>query len=189
MKIAGLIILNLWGYFAIAQNTPKSFVVAAEFNKDEAIYEAKSYVALQVFGNSEAVLKFEIDALTATTSGELTTIYYNSPDKKEEGIVFCFYGNYWNDKGVVYKGYAFRHFNGDKARSFITKLNNCIADNEKYMYANKVNNNAYFTFEDITVLAYVADAIKFRLIWNGFDADWDLNSFKKTQKRFASKAE
>src|SRR4030095_11414778 len=165
MKIVGLIILNLWGLVAIAQNTPKSFVVAGEFNKDEAIYEAKSYVATQVFGNSETYLKFEIDALTATTSGELTTIYYSSPDKKEEGIVFCFYGNYWNDKGVVYKGYAFRHFSGDKARTFITKLNNCIAENEKYLYADKINNNVYFNFEDVTVLAYVADATKFRLIW------------------------
>jgi hypothetical protein len=68
----------------------------------------------------------------------------------------------------------------------LSLVENVIDNNYKYLDPD--NNNIYFTFNDITILAYKSAMItKIRAYWNGFDSEWSWNEFKKTKTRMAKK--
>ena len=78
-----------------------------EYSKSVALYKAKEFVMMEVIGVEEKKqVKFDIDPLAAATSGELTSLTYSCDEKNLKGFVLGFYGNYWNEAGVLYKGYV-----------------------------------------------------------------------------------
>lgn len=161
---------------------------AKEFSKDISLYNAKIFVMNEVLGPATQVVKFEIDPLAASNSGELTTLVYRCSEKAKEGLILGFYGNRWNDAGVVYQAYAFKNMPLADANDFIEKIEKITRENFKYLDSDNDNNNIYFSFKDITIMVYAKALItKLRVFWNGFDAEWEWTTFMKTKKRLAKK--
>lgn len=133
---------------------------------------------------SEEIVQFEIDPLAASTSGELTSLVYSCKAKNIEGLILGFYGDFWNEPGVVYKGYAFKNLPKEKALKLLNKINETIVNQNTYLNEGKDNNNIYFQFDDIYILVYKNFEPKIRVFWNDFDAEWSLIAFNRTKERF-----
>ena len=160
---------------------------AKEFSKDEALYKAKDYVMKQVIGIEKKLVKFDIDPLAAASSGELTSLVYGCEEKNLSGLVLGFYGNQWNDAGVIYQAYAFKNFPKDKALEILSKIDKYIDDESKYLSADSDNNNMFFQYDDMTFLIYQNGSVKIRVFWNGFDSEWESTAFGRTKRRFERK--
>lgn len=159
-----------------------------EFSKDIAMFRAKYFLFNNVLGKSEKVNSFEVIPLSAASSGELTTLLYRSEDFNKEGIVLGFYGSYWNESGVIFKGYAYKDLNKDDALEFLNKIDKSIEENNKFLTKSTDNNNIFFSYKDIDVLISYSGATKvIRLFWNGFDSTWDGTAFDRSKRRFEKK--
>ena len=162
---------------------------AQEYNKDQSTYYAKEFLIIDVLKvQSNEVIHFEADALASAISGELTSLVYFCEDKNMEGLIFGFWGDYWNDAGVVYKGYQYKNISKENALLLFEKINKAIDDNEKYLKKSNGDNNIYFKFEDMTFLISSSEvAYNIRVFWNGFDSEWNKSAFKRTERRFMRK--
>lgn len=167
----------------------KAGLLAKEWSKTIALYKAKSFVMHNILSSPNNLLKFEIDALAASSSGELTSLVYKCEPQNKEGLVLGFFGDYWNDAGVIYTGYAFKDIPKTKAILLLEKIVKNINDNYKYLDEDRDNNNIYFKEDDMEFLIYTPsyNSTKIRMFWNGFDAEWDASSLYKTQKRLLRK--
>jgi hypothetical protein len=184
-----LLLLNIFiisiSYSQVSVNSGLYF--AKEFSKDQALYKAKDYVMTQVIGVESNVIKFEIDPLAAASSGELTSLVYSCEQKNLRGLVLGFYGNKWNESGVVYQAYAFKNLTEPKALEILSKIDGYIDEHSKYLNSNSDNNNIFFNYDDMTFLIYNDFGIKIRVFWNGFDSEWESTAFGKTKRRFERK--
>lgn len=133
------------------------FFFAKEFSKGIALHNAKTYVLKEILGQTNQVVKFEIDPLAAASSGELTTLVYRCVEKNKEGLILGFYGNRWNDDGVSYQGYAFKNLPAAEANEMLGKIEKIVRENFKYIDSDHDNNNIYFSFQEITFLVYTAN--------------------------------
>lgn len=173
--------------FSQVQATNLNYVWAAkEFSKDVAQFRAKSFLYRNVLGVNEKIAKFELIPLAAASSGELTTLLYKASDKNKEGLILGFFGDYWNEYGAVYQGYAFKNLNKDEAYEFLDKISNAIENDSKYLKDNTDANNIYFSFKDIDVIIS-SGGQSIRLFWNGFDSSWEKTSFERSKRRFERK--
>ena len=164
------------------------FWAAKEFSKDVALFRAKSFLYSEVLGADENVRKFELIPLAAATSGELTTLLYKSEDRGKEGMILGFFGEYWNEAGVIYQGYKFKNLTKEETFEFLEKISNAIEDNSKFLKDTTDNNNIYFSYKDIDVLitaSYTSYSI--RLLWNRFDSSWEKTAFDRSKRRFERK--
>lgn len=185
------IILSLILIFTVIENyaqvaggpTLGSYFLAKEFSKEIALYRAKDYVVKNIFGKTNSVIEFEMDPLAATSSGEVTSLVYNSKELKKEGLILGFFGMNWNDAGVIYQGYAFKDLPTPKAIELMEKLENVIKDKTKYLGADASSNNIYFSYDDLTFIITMNVYTEIRIFWQGFDASWDGTAFKRTKKR------
>jgi hypothetical protein len=185
MKSFLTVLLIAASQLAVAQYSVNSnFLLAQEYSKEISLYKAKSFVIKEILNTSEEVVRFEIDPLAASTSGELTSLVYKCEAKKMEGLLMGFYGNYWNDDGVIYKGYAFKNFPKEKALELLTKISETIENQNAYLTEDMDNNNIYFQYDDVLILIYKNIEPNIRVFWNDFDASWSLSAFKLTKKRF-----
>ncbi|MDM1505375.1 hypothetical protein HX089_05275 [Myroides odoratimimus] len=184
-----LLIMFLFGtsiYAQVASPSRGSFYWnEKEFSKDIALFRAKFFLFNDVLGKSEKINTFEVIPLASASSGELTTLLYRSEEKAREGIVLGFYGSYWNDSGVVFKGYAYKDLDKDDALEFLDKISSALNDYSKFLKSNTDNNNIYFSYKDIDVLiSYSGGTRIIRLFWNGFDSTWDGTAFDRSKRRF-----
>ncbi|MBW7891705.1 MAG: hypothetical protein H3C48_11930, partial [Chitinophagaceae bacterium] len=133
-------------------------------------------------------IQFEISSLAAASSGELTTLLYKCDSKKKEGLILGFFGNYWNDAGVLYQGYAFKNFEKDKAIEFLNKIQQAIDDNNKFLKSDPDNNNIYFQYDDLDVLIW-SSAVTYtiRVFWKEFDSTWEKTAFERSKRRYEKK--
>ncbi len=163
-----------------------SYFLGQEYSKEVSQYRAKSFLINQVLGISQDILQFEIDALTASSSGELTTLAYKCQMREKEGLIFGFYGNYVNEEGVSYNGYAFKNLPREQAIALLSQISDVMSDYDKYMEEDRDNNNICFGFDDMVIVIYKTDEglVRLRVQWNYFDSEWTGNSFNKTVKRF-----
>ena len=157
---------------------------AKEFSKEQSLYKAKNYVMNNVIGVEKRLIKFDIDPLAASSSGELTSLVYNCYDKKLAGLVLGFYGNNWNDEGVIYQAYAFKNLPEDKALEILFKIDKYIEVESEYLSADSDNNNMFFQYDDMIFLIYREGGVKIRVFWNGFDSEWESTAFGRTKRRF-----
>jgi hypothetical protein len=188
MNFRILFIILLISTISFSQVSVKTGVYfAKEFSKDQALYKAKDYVMKNVIGIEKKMLKFDIDPLSAASSGELTSLVYSCDEKNLSGMVLGFYGSRWNDTGVVYQAYAFKNLPKENALEVLSKLDKYIDDESKYLSADSDNNNMFFQYDDMTFLIYRDGSVKIRVFWNGFDSEWESTAFKRTKRRFERK--
>ena len=99
--------------------TPRGIVpTGTTYSKGISLYLTKQFVMEELLGASEQPVVFEVDALSAADSGELTSLVYKCAAKQKEGMVLAFWGNQFNPAGVVYQAYGFKSFPKDKANEY-----------------------------------------------------------------------
>ena len=162
------------------------FWQAKEWSKSISLFKGKKYLLQNIFDTSEATTKFQIIALTGSSSGEITTLMYNCEQQNKEGLILGFYGDYWNESGVFYKGFAFKNFNKSEATKFLDKIQSVINENEEFLKDDKDNNNIVFQFDDIDILIYydTINSPSIRLFWRGFDSTWEYVAYMRSKRRF-----
>ncbi|MBS7230770.1 hypothetical protein KHA90_07020 [Flavobacterium psychroterrae] len=186
--LLGFIILVNNLLFSQVKTTNNNVWVAKEYSKDVALYNSKNFLFKDVLGSTTEIVQFEIIPLAAASSGELTTLLYKCESKQKEGLVLGFYGNYWNDAGVLYQGYAFKNFEKNEAIEFLNKIQTAIEDNKKFINDQADNNNIFFKYDDIDVLIYSSSQnYTIRLFWKGFDSSWEKTAFDRSKRRFEKK--
>lgn len=166
------------------------FFFAKEYSKEQSLYLAKTFVMNNVIGlDKEKTIKFEIDPLAASNSGELTTLIYKCYEKEMGGIILGFYGTRWTATNGVYQQFAFKNLPKAKAEGFLNKIQEEIDLNHKYLFQNIENANIYFTYDDITILiTYSGMSEKIRVYWGDFDSEWNEAAFLLTKKRYEKKS-
>ena len=169
-----------------APQTFTGILLAAEFSKAASLYRAKEYVMTKILGPTEKPVLFEADALSAASSGELTSLVYNCPEKQKQGMVFAFWGDKWNPAGVTYHAYGFKEFSKEKADELLAKVQTILDTSEKTLLRS--DNNIYFQYDDLTFLIYYElGLIQIRVFWNDFDSEWNVGSFNRTKRRLEKK--
>lgn len=165
------------------------FFGAKAYSKEISVSRAKAFVIKDILGLKDNIGRFEIEALAASSSGELTSMIYNCPDINKSGLILGFYNDYWNDNGVTYQGFKFKDIPKDRAIELFEKLDSIGESNSTYLKQNSNTNNVFFTFEDITFLLYGgwSAGSPIRVFWGSFDADWQAIAYNKTEERFNSK--
>jgi len=166
---------------------------AKEFNKDISLYKAKIFLVEEVFtvGENSDPIPFNVDPLAAASSGELTTLIYNCPQKNKKGLILGFYGEYWDDggSGVNFIGYKFKNLPEDIALKLLTKIDKEMSTNEAYLSKDLDKNNIYFKFDDMVfIITKPAGLMKIRVLWNGFDSEWEETAFNRTKRRYLKKS-
>jgi hypothetical protein len=169
---------------AFAQiSTGVAMMLAKEYSKDVSLYRAKSFVMHHVLGQTNDVIKFDVDPLVASNSGELTTLVYKCDIKSKVGLLLGFSGAR-NEAGVIELAYSFKNLPINEANEFCEKIEIALKVNSSYLDKDHDNNNIYFNYNDVSILMYKgAYGTKLRVFWNGYDAEWDYSSFTKTVKR------
>lgn len=186
MKLKLFVVAFLVGQSVYGQMP--GFALAKEYSKEISVYKSKSYLINDILKTSEDAVTFEVDALAASASGELTSIVYKCDTKDIQGLLFCFYGYYWNESGVVYQGYGFKNIPIEKAEELLDKINMTLVKyhgiNNNYLEGE--GKNVYFQFDDLIVLVYTdaGSEPQMRVFWKTFDADWGMTAFERTRKRF-----
>jgi hypothetical protein len=187
MKIKFFLLLLLFNYLASAQVPSNSLLSSAkEYSKEISLYRAKAFVMSQVIDSPDQYVQFEMDPLAASSSGELTSLWYNCRQNKKEGLILGFYDDFWNDSGVDFKGYGFKNLPLDKALDLLTKTSDALEEYKQYLNTND-DNNVCIKFDDITILLYKDVTTKIRVFWKGYDAEWQPVAFRRTLKRFEKK--
>ena len=187
MKFTFLLLLS--PIFLFSQIKANGDIWAAkEYSKEISLFNSKSFLFKDVLGVSENILEFEVIPLAATSSGELTTLLYKCDSKQKEGLILGFYGNYWNEAGVLYQGYAYKNLNKDKAIEFLDLIYSSIENHAKFLKESNDNNNIVFKYDDMNILIHTtSDGYNIRIFWNGFDASWEKTAFVRSKKRFEKK--
>lgn len=172
---------------AFSQYSNNRSLFAKEYSKEECLFKSKNFVITEILGGyTTNINKVVMEPLTASNSGELTTVYYKSEDQNKEGLVLGFFGSRWNEAGVIFTSYDFKNLPKDVALEVMNKLRNATVENQKYLSDPNSNNerNLYFKNGDISFIIYYDLSYKIRVLWDDFDATWDYKSFEKTLKRF-----
>ena len=161
---------------------------AKEFSKEISLFKSKEFLFKNVLQSTEKVTAFEVIPLAAASSGELTTLLYKCEDKQKEGLILGFYGDYWNEAGVLYQGYSFKNLEKDKAMEFLNKIVTSIEENKKFLNDSGDNNNIFFRYDDMDVLIWTnAGTYSIRIFWQGFDSTWEKTAFERSKRRFEKK--
>lgn len=143
---------------------------AQEYSKDATAYLTKVYISRNILKLSENELTgFQLDAITAAKSGELTTVLYNCPKLNQKGLIFVFYN---------YKRYNFYHFEYNEAKLLLDKISGAVEDNKEIL--DEVNTSV-LKANDIHLI-FAGSSI--RVVWDEFDSAWDKSNFKTTYRRF-----
>ncbi|WP_445718291.1 hypothetical protein [Flavobacterium sp.] len=161
---------------------------AKEFSKEISLFKSKEFLFKNVLGSTNEVVPFEVIPLAAASSGELTTLLYKCDTKQKEGLILGFYGDYWNDAGVLYQGYSFKNLEKEKAMEFLNKIVTSIEENKKFLNESGDNNNIFFKYDDMDVLIWTnAGTYSIRIFWQGFDSTWEKTAFERSKRRFEKK--
>ncbi len=187
LSIVLLIIVNNLIYSQVKVNS-NNIWTAKEFSKEISLFKSKEFLFKNVIGSTSEVIPFEVIPLAAASSGELTTLLYKCEAKQKEGLILGFYGDYWNEAGVLYQGYSFKNLEKEKAIEFLNKIVTSIDENKKFLNENGDNNNIFFKYEDMDVLIWTnAGTYSIRIFWQGFDSTWEKTAFERSKRRFEKK--
>ena len=187
LSIVLLIVINNFIYSQVKINS-NNIWTAKEFSKEISLFKSKEFLFKNVLGSTIQVIPFEVIPLAAASSGELTTLLYKCEAKQKEGLILGFYGDYWNDAGVLYQGYSFKNLEKEKAMEFLNKIVTSIEENKKFLNDNGDNNNIFFKYDDMDVLIWTnAGTYSIRIFWQGFDSTWEKTAFERSKRRFEKK--
>ena len=182
-----ILLLTTFCYSQVKVNS-NNIWTAKEFSKEISLFKSKEFLFKNVLGSTTQVVPFEVIPLAAASSGELTTLLYKCEVKQKEGLILGFYGDYWNDAGVLYQGYSFKNLEKENAIEFLNKIVNSIEENKKFLNDNGDNNNIFFKYDDMDVLIWTnAGTYSIRIFWQGFDSTWEKTAFERSKRRFEKK--
>jgi len=190
LKSTIIILTLLMSIKAISQikQTDYNLFQAKEFSKDISLFKAKTFLIHNVLKTSESSSQFEAIPLAAASSGEMTTLLYKCESQNKEGLILGFYGEYWNDAGVVFQGYGFKNLSKDQAFEFLNKIESEIDKNNKFLKSNNDSNNIVFEYDDLKVVIWTTSgSYLMRIYWNGFDSTWEKTSYERSKRRFERK--
>lgn len=187
LSVVLLIIANNFIFSQVKINS-NNIWTAKEFSKEISLFKSKEFLFKNVLGSTEQIIPFEVIPLAAASSGELTTLLYKCETKQKEGLILGFYGDYWNEAGVLYQGYSFKNLEKEKAMEFLNKIVTSIEENKKFLNDNGDNNNIFFKYDDMDVLIWTnAGNYSIRIFWQGFDSTWEKTAFERSKRRFEKK--
>ena len=188
-KLSILILLTISNHiYSQVKVNSNNIWTAKEFSKEISLFKSKEFLFKNVLGSTNQVVPFEVIPLAAASSGELTTLLYKCDAKQKEGLILGFYGDYWNEAGVLYQGYSFKNLEKEKAMEFLTKIVTSIEENKKFLNESGDNNNIFFKYDDMDVLIWTnAGTYSIRIFWQGFDSTWEKTAFERSKRRFEKK--
>ena len=187
LSVVLLIVINNLIYSQVKVNS-NNIWTAKEFSKEISLFKSKEFLFKNVLGSTNEVVPFEVIPLAAASSGELTTLLYKCDTKQKEGLILGFYGDYWNDAGVLYQGYSFKNLEKEKAMEFLNKIVTSIEENKKFLNESGDNNNIFFKYDDMDVLIWTnGGTYSIRIFWQGFDSTWEKTAFERSKRRFEKK--
>ena len=188
-KLSILILLTISNHiYSQVKVNSNNIWTAKEFSKEISLFKSKEFLFKNVLGSTNQVVPFEVIPLAAASSGELTTLLYKCDAKQKEGLILGFYGDYWNDAGVLYQGYSFKNLEKEKAMEFLNKIVTSIEENKKFLNESGDNNNIFFKYDDMDVLIWTnAGTYSIRIFWQGFDSTWEKTAFERSKRRFEKK--
>ena len=162
---------------------------ATPFNKEAAEYRVKEFLVREVLEiPDKKIIEISINALTASKSGELTTIIYDCKELGKSGLVFGFWSEYVKETNQKYQGYAFKNFDLEKAKDLLDNLDRAVDEKKDILPygVDDLSKNALFRFDDAIFIFYKDnfDANLIRVLWNGFDLEWNQSNLKTTKRRF-----
>lgn len=182
-----ILLLTTFCYSQVKVNS-NNIWAAKEFSKEISLFKSKEFLFKNVLGVTTQVVPFEVIPLAAASSGELTTLLYKCDAKQKEGLILGFYGDYWNESGVLYQGYSFKNLEKEKAIEFLNKIVSSIEENKKFLNDNGDNNNIFFKYDDMDVLIWTnMGTYSIRIFWQGFDSTWEKTAFERSKRRFEKK--
>lgn len=188
-KLSILILLTISNliYSQVKVNS-NNIWTAKEFSKEISLFKSKEFLFKNVLESTEKVTPFEVIPLAAASSGELTTLLYKCEAKQKEGLILGFYGDYWNESGVLHQGYSFKNLEKEKAIEFLNKIVTSIEENKKFLNESGDNNNIFFKYDDMDVLIWTnGGTYSIRIFWQGFDSTWEKTAFERSKRRFEKK--
>ena len=159
------------------------------FSKEITESRVKEFIVSELLElPNKKLLEVEIDGLTASASGELTTVIYSCKELNKKAMIFGFWNLYVNEFNVRYKGYAFKHFDFGTANELVNSLDE-VLDEKKSIIKLKDNQglstNAVYKFDDVTFIFYKNElgSNLIRVLWNGFDSEWNQANVKAMSRR------
>ena len=186
-------IILIFVFISFTANSQQPGFNHAGYNKSISLYRAKEFVIKEVLGVEEKQqVRFVIDPLAASNSGELTSLSYVCDEKKIKGFVLGFFKQYYNEYGIGKYQYKFLNFTEEKARYILLKLATLIKS-EAPRFADNPDHNIYFQYDGIIYLIYndfiysgdeLVIGTKIRVFWDEFDSEWSFTAFERTRRRF-----
>lgn len=159
------------------------------YSKEITEYRSKEYIVNEILvAPNKEVIDLEINAITASKSGELTTVIYNCESQKKRGLLFVFWNERINEFNLRYKGYAFRHFEYAIAKDLLDNLDAVLEQKKAILSFENENlsKNAVYKWDDVNFLFYKSElgSNLIRIFWNSFDSEWNQANLKTTKRRF-----
>lgn len=164
---------------------------APEYSKEITEYMVKEYISKELIKlPNEKMVPFYIEAVTASSSGELTSVVVSSDDMNLSGIILAFYGNYWNDKGISFKGYGFKFIPKDEAIKLFENLDEVFNATPKVITQKffgkkgEIPTDIIYRSNDLIFIFYLTAEVRVRVLWEHFDSEWGQSNFNTTYRRF-----
>jgi hypothetical protein len=192
-KYYAFLFLNFCYVFSHGQvKQNQAGILAQEYSKELTEYRVKSFITNELIQLKEnEVINLEVNSITASKSGEITTVVYKCKELENKGLIFAFYGSFVNEFSLQYTGYHFKNLDKEKAKQLFDKIDNLIIINDDFFNPGaetiiSPDLNIVFKFDDMTFIFFKGNlgANLLRVIWKNFDSEWNLNNLKTTQKRF-----
>ena len=145
--------LTAWGQF----NRSETGISAQIYSKELTEFMVKEFIINEIIDIPEKkVLDFDILTLTASKSGELTTVIYECKALNKKGCILAFWDQYINDFSLRYKGYAFRNFDFSEAKLLLDSLESVLEQKKNIINYNndELTKNAVFKWNDVTFVFY-----------------------------------
>ena len=165
-------------------------ILSQEYSKEITEYKVKEFIVRDILELPDnKIVELEIDAITAASSGEITTVIYRCKELNKSGIVFGFYNPYINEFNVKFNAYKFKNFDFEDAVTLLNKLDN-VMDEKKSIIKLSNNDgytkNAVYKHGDLIFIFYKGGigANLIRVLWNDFDSEWNQMNLKATHRRF-----
>jgi hypothetical protein len=182
MKFKLLVVSLLFTTVAVSQvPTGLGFTLSDEFSESNSVVKAEGFLLKEILKSTEDVVRFKLERIASSMSGDLTSLIYKCEEKETDGLILAFYGDYWNDAGDIYKGFVFKNFPKNEALEFLSKISKTMEEQKEFLSKDN-DNSVSFQYDDLTVVISKEKEFKIRLFWNGFDADWDHWAFSRTKR-------
>ena len=182
--ISTILVICLFCFSSFGQT--RGGVLSQEESKKITEYYCKQYIVDEVLKIPDRqAVEVYIDAITASTSGEITTVLYECSSLQKKGVVFAFWNDYI-DKLLPYKGFGFCNLEFEKANVLFNDLVAVL--NQENLILSNITGNLVFKSDDVTLLFSNSGSFiskrTIRVWYDKFDSDWNQANLKTTIKRF-----